>query len=126
MKKPRRCLAILSMVMIFWVLLFAFLKNHYALRNAARWSLWSHRYKAEVLTQPESGREEFRHIEWDGWGFPGAGDTTVYLAFDLADSLASAAESHKSGKLHEIPYTVPLVSRLESHWYAVLFYTDEG
>jgi hypothetical protein len=124
-KHHRRGLSILSMLVIYWVLSFAFLKNYPAIRNAARWSLWSHRYRAEVLAQPDPASEQFKHIDWDGWGFPGAGDTTVYLVFDPTDSLAAAAKSHQPGKFKGIPCTVPLVSRLESRWYAVLFYTDE-
>jgi hypothetical protein len=120
-KKPRRCLAILSMLAVFWILSFALLKNHYSIRNVARWSLWSHRYKAEVLAQPDSANKEFKHIEWDGWGFPGAGDTTVYLVFDPKNSLSQAAKTGIEG----IPCKVAGVTRLESRWYAVLFYTDE-
>ncbi len=124
-KKSSLCLAILSILAVVWILSFALFRNHYAIRNAARWSLQSHLYKAEVLAQPNSPNEEFKHVEWDGWGFPGAGDTTVYLAFDPADSLAAAAKRHQPGKFEGIPCKVVRVSRLENRWYAVLFYTDE-
>ena len=124
-KKRRLCLAVLSILVVFWIISFPFLKNHYVIRNKARWSLGSRRYKAEVLSQPESTNGEFKHIDWDGWGFPGAGDTNAYLVFDPADSLALAAKSHQPGKFYGIPCRVPFVSRLESRWYAVLFYTDE-
>ncbi len=125
MKRARLCLAIVSMLAVFWLTSFAMVKNRYAIRNNARWSFRSHRYKAEVLAQPEAANGELRHVEWDGWGFPGAGDTTVYLVFDPANSLATAAKSHQPGQFSGIPRKVPLVSRLESRWYAVLFYTDE-
>jgi energy-coupling factor transporter transmembrane protein EcfT len=124
-KKPRRCLSMLSMLAIYWVISAALLVNYSAVRSAARWFLWSHRYKAEVLAQPDSANGEFKHIEWDGWGFPGAGDTWVYLVFDPTDSLAAAAKNPQPGKFSGIPCRVPLVSRLESRWYAVVFYTDE-
>ena len=39
--------------------------------------------------------------------------------------LSAAAKSHQPGKFVGIPCTVPLVSRIESQWYAVRFYTDE-
>jgi hypothetical protein len=68
---------------------------------------------------------ELKHVEWDGWGFPGAGNTDVYLVFDPSDSLAAAAKKHQPGKFDGIPGRVPRVSCLESRWYAVLFYTDE-
>jgi hypothetical protein len=124
-KKSRRCVSILSMLAVYWILSFALFKNHYAIRNAARWSLWSRRYKAEVLAQSAPANGELKHIEWDGWRFPGAGDTTVYLVFDPADSLAAAAKRHQPGKFAGIPCTVPLVSRMQNRWYALLFYTDE-
>jgi hypothetical protein len=122
----RNWLTPLSVLAVYWILSLAFLTNYSLVRNAARWTLWSHGYKAEVLSQPESRNGELRHVEWDGWGFPGAGDTTVYLAFDPSDSLAAAAKKHKPGKFVGIPCTVPLVTRLESQWYAILFYTDES
>jgi hypothetical protein len=125
MKRARLCLALMSMLAAFWLTSFVMVKNRYAIRNNARWSLRSHRYKAEVLARPETANGELKHVEWDGWGFPGAGDTTVYLVFDPANSLATAAKSHHPGQFSGIPCKVPLVSSLESRWYAVLFYTDE-
>jgi len=58
----------------------------------------------------------------DGWGWAGQ-DTVVYLVFDPADSLSLAASSHQSGKFAGISCEVPYVSRLESQWYTVTFYT---
>jgi len=49
----------------------------------------------------------------------------VFLVFDPTDSLSAAAKSHSPGKFKGIPCEVPLVRRLESHWYTVRFYTDE-
>jgi hypothetical protein len=124
-KKFRICLTALSMLLVFWIVSFGMARNHYSIRNAARWSLWSRRYKAEVLAQPETVNGELKHVEWDGWGFTGA-ETNVYLVFDPTDSLSTAAKNHMSGKFNGIPCKVPLVSRLENRWYAVRFYTDEG
>jgi hypothetical protein len=91
--------------------------------NIARWMLWSHSYKAEVLAQPNSANEELKHIEWDGWGWAGM-DTTVYLVFDPTDALSQAASSRQPGKYSGIPCEVFLVRRLESRWYTVWFYTN--
>jgi hypothetical protein len=124
-KQPRRCVSILSILAVYSILSFIVFRNHYAIRNTARWSLLSRRYKAEILAQSDPANGELKHIEWDGWGFPGAGDTTVYLVFDPTDSLAAAADRHQPGKFAGIPCKVPRVSRLENRWYAVLFYTDE-
>ena len=124
-KRPRQCLSTLLTLVAFLAVSGALLKNEGALRPSIRWLLWSHRFKAELMAQENPSNAELKHIEWDGWGFPGAGDTTVYLVFDPTDSLAVAAKSHQPGKFHGIPCNVPRVSRLESRWYAVLFYTDE-
>jgi hypothetical protein len=124
-RQRRLCLSILSVFVVYSIFSFALLKVHYTIRNAARWTLFSSRYKSDVLAQPVPANGELKHIEWDGWGFPGAGDTTVYLVFDPTDNLAAAAKSHQPGKFDGIPCRVPLVSRMQRHWYAVLFYTDE-
>lgn len=91
-KNRRRFLPILSMLAVFWASSAAIVaydvKESFPLRTDVRWLVWSNDYKADVLTQPASGNGEFRHIEWDGWGFPGAGETVVYLVFDPRDSLS--------------------------------------
>ena len=97
--------------------------NVYTIRTATRWFVWSHRYKAEVLAQPNA-TGELKHIEWDGWGWAGQ-DTTVYLVFDPTDSLSTASRNHRPGKFNGIPCEVPVVDRMEKNWYAVQFYTDE-
>jgi hypothetical protein len=120
----RRRQSLLALV-IFWAVSAVLVKNYSSVRDECRWLVWSHEYKAKVLAQRDPGTGELKHIEWDGWGFPGAGDTTVYLVFDPTDALSVAARSHRPGKFGGLPCEVPLVRRLESHWYAVRFYTDE-
>lgn len=111
---------------IFSVVSVVLVRNYSAIRDECGWLVWSHTYKAKVLAQrADSASGELKHTEWDGWGFPGAGDTTVYLVFDPTDELSAAARSHGPGKFSGLPCEVPLVHRLESHWYAVQFYTDE-
>jgi hypothetical protein len=97
----------------------------FAIRSEARWLAGSQDYKALVLAQPSPPNNELKHIEWDGSGFAGVANVTVYLAFDPADILSTAAKSHEPGKFNGIPCEVLMVRRLESHWYAVLFYTDQ-
>jgi len=94
------------------------------LRYPVRWIVKSKSYKAEVMAsqQPQDGA--FRHIEWDGWGGFGAGDTIVYLVFDPKDSLATAAQTGADGKFPGVPCEVYKVRRFEKDWYAVSFYTD--
>jgi hypothetical protein len=123
LKKGRQRLSVLSMLVVFWVVSAVLLANSSAVRDDARWLLWSRAYKDEVLKQPEPANGELKHVEWDGWGFAGA-DTTVYLVFDPNDSLAAEAKSYSPGKVSGIPCEVPRVRRLESRWYSVMFYTD--
>lgn len=122
-------LALLSALATFWVvstIFFVFdIKHQSAIRTPARWLLWSHNYKDRVLAQSASANGELKHVEWDGWGWGGE-DTTEFLVFDPTDSLSAAARSHLPGKFDGIPCEVPRVNRLESHWYTVVFYTNQG
>lgn len=94
-------------------------KYPFELREAARWLIWSHQYKQEVLSQ-QTPAGDLKHIEWDGSGFAGVANNTVYLVFDPTDA------SHASGNnLRFNGCAVWRIQRLEAHWYAVLFYTDE-
>jgi hypothetical protein len=120
---------ILGTLTILWAIpISLFFYNHehpFELHETARWLASSHEYKSEVLAQPASANGELKHIEWDASGFAGIANNTVYLVFDPADTLSTAAKNHQPGKFNGIPCEVRLIRRLESHWYAVLFYTDE-
>jgi hypothetical protein len=122
-KLKLRSLAVLSMVVVFWVVSWGLLKNSRVLHSTVQWHIRSKDYKAKVLAQPVTANGELKHVEWDGWGFAGA-DTVMSLVFDPTDSLSMAAKSHSSGKLNGIPCEVYRVRRLESHYYTVLFYTN--
>jgi hypothetical protein len=98
------------------------LKQRNEIRTNTRWFLESKRYKAQVIAT-DAVNGELKHMEWDGWGFAGS-DTTVYLVFDPSILLLVGAANHSPGKFAGIPCEVPLVHRLEDHWYTVLFYTD--
>ena len=93
-------------------------------RDASRWLLQSTKYKASVLALPVPPNGDFRHVEWEGWGFAGAGDTTVYLVADPSDSLSKPAKNHLKGRFGGISCPVYRVRRLEKDWYTVAFYTD--
>jgi hypothetical protein len=99
--------------------------NTYTIRTAIKWFASSRDYKADVLTQPASVSGDLKHIEWDVSGWGPVGPTIVYLVFDPTDSLSAAAKSYRPGRFSGIPCEVPRVQRLESHWYAVTFYTEE-
>lgn len=112
------------MLAIYCVIAWAILSNYLVARSDARWILHSRKYKAEVLAQPSPADGYLKHIDWEGWGFRGAGDTDVYLVFDPSDSLSTATKGRFPGKPNGLPCNVVSVGRLESHWYFVLFYTD--
>jgi hypothetical protein len=114
----------LSMLVVYLAVSWLLFINSYELRATTRWFLWSKNYKANVLAQPDSTNGTLKHIEWDGWGFPGAGDTVVYLVFDPNELLSKSASTHSPGKLSGIPREVATVNRMESHYYTVIFYTD--
>jgi hypothetical protein len=122
-KARRQALAAVSMLLLFCSVSWLSLRFSNDIRTTGRWLVRSRAYKAAVLARPSPLSNQFKHMEWDGWGFPGAGDTVVYLVFDQSDSLALPARSHSAGKFAGIPCAVPEVRRLESHWYTVLFYT---
>jgi hypothetical protein len=127
-KNYGRRLPVLSALIVLWAISASLIvydfKNPTATRTRARWLLWSQRYKEEVLKQPASRSGDFKHIDWDGWGMF-AQDTSIYLVFDPTDSLLKPAIERQSGNFKGIPCETQLVTRLEDHWYVVLFYTDE-
>ena len=112
------------MLVVNWAISVPLVKNYSAVRDSTRWLLWSSDDKATVLSQPPSANGELQHIEWDDWGW-GGNDPEVFLVFDPGDSLSAAAASQQRGKCGGIPCAVNLVRRLQSHWYAAPFYTDE-
>ena len=113
-----------SMLVIFCMASWLLFRFSDGMRYAERWLIHSSAYKSEVTTRPTSNDGMLKHIEWDGWGFAGAGDTVVYLVFDPSDALSLSLKSHSAGRFSGIPCEVPEVRKLESHWYTVLFYTD--
>jgi hypothetical protein len=118
----------IGMLAVFWAAsmsLFFYERGHpFELHETAKWLARSKYYKSEVFARPESPTE-LKHIGWDMSGFAGMFNNTVYLVFDPADTLSTAAKSGQPGKFEGIPCKVRVVRRLESQWYAVLFYTDE-
>jgi hypothetical protein len=123
-RKNRQCLSILRMLVIYWSTSVVLFGNYMSIRTAARWLVLSRDYKGRVLAEPTSPNGEFKHVEWDGWGWAGQ-DTTVYLVFDPKDSLSAAARNHQSGKFKGIPCEVNVVRHLESQLYTAQFYTNE-
>jgi hypothetical protein len=125
-KRPLRCLSVLLAMIAFLIVSWALFVNENALRPALRWMLSSSRYKSALLAQPPSADGELKHLEWDSWGWGPIGPTVVYLVFDPSDSLSTAAKSGRAGQFGGLPCEVSRVQRLETHWYAVTFYTEES
>ena len=99
------------------------LTNYMLVRDHVRWVLLSGAYQAKVLAQSAPANQEFKHVEWDGWGFAGA-DTTDFLVFDPTDSLAREIGARPPFKARGLPCEVVRIRRLDIQWYAVLFYTE--
>lgn len=103
----------------------AFLLTHVSVsRSHLRWFLLSRSYEARVLGAPTPGNGELRHALWDGSGFGGQ-DTLTYLVFDPTNSLRVTLGTSAPVRASGLPCRVLQVTRLESQWYAVKFYTDE-
>ena len=125
-KRPRLFLTVLLTLVGFIAISWSVLKYEGALRPLFRWTLWSHRYKAELMAEHNPPPGELKHVQWDAWGIVPSGFTVVYLVFDPSDSLAEAARLKKSGRFQGIPCEIQGVRSLERQWYAVTFYTDEN
>jgi len=123
-KIRRHTMSSLLMLAVFCIVCWTLLRVSDDLRTVGRWTIHKNTYKAEVLAQPSSTDGRLKHVEWDGWGFAGVGDTVEYLVFDPNDSLASAARTGFPGKFSGIRCEVLHVRRLERQWYIVLFYTE--
>ena len=113
---------------ILWVVVVCFLwyrrAHPFAIRESAKWLLYSREYKQQVLAQPTPTNGELKHLEWESSGFAGVANNISYLVFDPTDAL-SATRSSQNAKLKGVPCEPRAVRRLENHWYAVLFYTDQ-
>ena len=119
-----RRLAVLAMVPAYCAVSLGLFVSSPELHTITRWLIWSKDYKAQVLAQPDPGAGVMKHVEWDAWGFPGTGYTTVYLVFNPNDSLSAAAKNDSYGKFSGIPCGVSRVRKLESHYYSVILYND--
>jgi hypothetical protein len=115
-------LSAFSVIAPYLIALTLLLSNYSLVRDHLRWICFSRSYKLAVLAQPSDG--QLKHAEWGGWGFAGAGDTTVFLVFDPTDALASASNKLPPVAASGLPCDVVRVRRMQRQWYAVLFYTD--
>jgi len=121
----RRSMAVLATILVYGCTSAMMYRVGYDVRVHSRWLLGSSSFEAEVLKQTSPARGELKHIEWDSWGFAFA-ENNAYLVFDQSNSLDTAAKSRASGNFSGLPCEVQQVYRLESQWYAVVFYTDES
>lgn len=120
----KHALSTLVAAVVFSAVTLVLFKNTALVQNMVRWPLYGKAYQRRVLAEPQPAGQ-MKHVVWNAWGFPGAGNTTVYLVYDPGNTLAEAARTHASGRFAGIPCRVPLVRRLASQWYAVEYYTDE-
>lgn len=90
-------------------------------QTTGRWILHSSTYKKQLLALPPPTAGYLRHIEWDGWGFAGVGNTVVYLVYDPTRRLGNA-DAGRDGVRPGLPCEVNKIRELEPGWYTVLFY----
>lgn len=94
-----------------------------------RWSIWSENYKRSVISRAASPADVFdpnpKHILWRSWGEMGM-DSEVDLVYDNSGTLSqiAAENSHKEKTVYGC--SVVDVHQLESNWYVVTLYTNEG
>jgi hypothetical protein len=62
-KKGRRRISALSMLIVYWLVSVTLVVNYSAVRDHARWFLWSQGYKAQVLGPVMPGSAGLRHTE---------------------------------------------------------------
>ena len=124
-RKRRMCLTLFFALIAFFLVSIPIVRKSDGVRSTLRWLLWSSSFKEEVLARPAPANGGLKHIEWEATGFAGVADNTLYLVFDPSDSLSAAARNHSPGTYKGIPCEVLQVRRLEDHWYAIRFYTDE-
>jgi hypothetical protein len=55
-RRTRRCLSVLSMLVVVWAVSAVLAANQTTIRNVARWLVWSQDYKARVLSAYGMGR----------------------------------------------------------------------
>lgn len=115
---------VIAALLSYWLISGLIFRHFSEVRDVSRWLFQAKTYKARVMALPVPPNGDFRHVEWDGWGFAGAGDTTVYLVVDPNDSLAEPYSNHLNGKFDGVSCAVYRIHRLEKHWYTVAFYTD--
>ena len=112
-----------SLPFIFCLTSWVCINNRYVIRDYGRWVLLGRGYRATVLRQKKIAGE-LQHAEWDGWGFAGS-DTEAYLVHDPTNSLAAVANRKDPIRSKALPCDVWRVSKLQSTWYAVTFYTNQ-
>jgi hypothetical protein len=122
-RKPGR--VYLLIFPVYWAISAILFLNQNDIRLQTRWLLHSSKLKASVQSEPAPPTGELRHAEFDSWGLAGMG-TIEYLIFDPTDSLEAAVATRSDGKFPGIPCKVPMIRRMESHWYVAMYYTNAG
>jgi len=122
-KNPSQCLALFLALIAFLGTSNAVLRYQGEVRDHVRWFVWSALFKTELLSQPTRRNGQLRHLEWEATGFAGVANDTAYLVFDPGDALASTRTPRD---FDGIPCKVISARRLEQHWYAIRFYTDQA
>ncbi len=120
-RQRQRTVSIVAAVAAFVCVAYFAERNAYDLHVHAKWLRHRNSYIAELSVQRRPNDYQLRHEDWDDWGAFGI-DTSTFVVFDPADSLADAAIEGKAGKVRGIPCPVYRVTRLEPRYYDVWFF----
>ena len=114
----------LAVFALLGVALYVLVSFNEPISSRIKWALSSKSYEQKLSALPNASPGQLKHVEWDGWGWPGAGNTVVYLAYDPSNALRQAAISQRPGKYPGLPCDVYVVHEMQSDYYTVQFYTD--
>jgi hypothetical protein len=114
----RQCLSVISLFAFLVTSLGWFLYGD-LVRPHLRWFLWSRDFKQEVMSQPVKNNGEFRHVEWDSWGWVFTGGWDEYIVLDSNDTLSKSVKSNSDFSNPGVPCLIEQARRLEDHWYSV-------
>ncbi len=127
-KDPRLCLSILSALGIYWAISAGLVTDMYSarVRGLPPDGWYGRSLQDSVLAQPDANGAYLKHIEWDGWA--SRERETRHSIWFLTLQIRSQRwpRGISPGSLTEFPARFLSCVVSSSHWYAVLFYTDEG
>ena len=128
-QSSRRNTGYLLVAIIMLVIWGYFFKRGDQFADDVRWLIWSENYKRNVISRVASPADVSdpnpKHILWRAWGELGM-DSEADLVYDTSGTLSQIAAENSHNE--KIVYGCPVadVHQLESNWYIITLYTNEG